>query len=158
MMHLKNTTPRSKLRGIYVFLSRTRKRVRKRTSLYMFKEIAANLPLTPHQDIKMRKMSPKWKFGKTNSMNFKNTLENYQKQIESAMDELLPASNTRPARLHQAMRYSLQAGGKRLRPILVLASHQLFPSKTNPFPVASHDRSCRSHLQRGEWFQNKDER
>ena len=50
MMHLKNTTPRSKLRGIYVFLSRTRKRVRERTSFYVFKELAAKLLLTPHQD------------------------------------------------------------------------------------------------------------
>ena len=69
-------------------------------------------------------------------MDFKSTLKNYQEQIESAISELLPASNTRPARLHQAMLYSLQAGGKRLRPILVLASHQLFPSKVNPFPTA----------------------
>jgi geranylgeranyl pyrophosphate synthase len=33
---------------------------------------------------------------------------------------------TRPARLHAAMRYSLEAGGKRLRPVLVLASAELF--------------------------------
>lgn len=69
-------------------------------------------------------------------MDFKATLKQYQEQVESAIAELLPPATTRPAVLHEAMLYSLQAGGKRLRPILVLASHQLFPSKSNPFPAA----------------------
>jgi farnesyl diphosphate synthase len=41
---------------------------------------------------------------------------------EQALDEALPAAEAWPARLHQAMRYSVQAGGKRLRPALVLAA------------------------------------
>jgi geranylgeranyl diphosphate synthase type II len=40
--------------------------------------------------------------------------------VEAALDIWLPAAEASPARLHQAMRYSTEAGGKRLRPALVL--------------------------------------
>ncbi|MFO7764907.1 MAG: polyprenyl synthetase family protein [Pelovirga sp.] len=42
--------------------------------------------------------------------------------IEDALDRYLPGSATRPVRLHEAMRYSVLGGGKRLRPILLLAA------------------------------------
>ena len=42
--------------------------------------------------------------------------------IEDALDRLVPPATTRPAPLHAAMRHSLFAGGKRLRPILCAAS------------------------------------
>lgn len=42
--------------------------------------------------------------------------------IDRQLDLSLPAENTEPARLHEAMRYSLFASGKRLRPVLCLAS------------------------------------
>jgi geranylgeranyl diphosphate synthase type II len=42
--------------------------------------------------------------------------------IDAALDRCLPPATERPARLHQAMRYSVLGGGKRLRPILCLAS------------------------------------
>jgi len=42
--------------------------------------------------------------------------------INRALEKRLPAKNTRPAVLHRAMRYSVLAGGKRLRPILCLAA------------------------------------
>ncbi|MEY3774142.1 MAG: hypothetical protein RLZZ129_922 [Verrucomicrobiota bacterium] len=54
-------------------------------------------------------------------MDFAATLQQYVARVESGLDRHLPAANTRPARLHEAMRYSLQAGGKRLRPVLILA-------------------------------------
>ncbi|MDA8441159.1 MAG: polyprenyl synthetase family protein [Peptococcaceae bacterium] len=44
--------------------------------------------------------------------------------VEQALDRWLPAATQEPALIHQAMRYSLFAGGKRLRPILVLAAAQ----------------------------------
>jgi geranylgeranyl pyrophosphate synthase len=47
-------------------------------------------------------------------------------RVERGIDLLLPGADVPPARLHQAMRYSLQAGGKRLRPVLVLATAELF--------------------------------
>ncbi len=42
--------------------------------------------------------------------------------VDSALSRFLPPARTRPATIHEAMRYSLFAGGKRLRPILCLAA------------------------------------
>lgn len=44
------------------------------------------------------------------------------KLIDEALDRWLPAEQQQPTRLHQAMRYSVFAGGKRIRPILMLAA------------------------------------
>ena len=55
-------------------------------------------------------------------MNLKAYLRARQKKIDRALDRYLPKANTKPATLHKAMRYSLFAGGKRLRPILCLAA------------------------------------
>jgi geranylgeranyl pyrophosphate synthase len=41
--------------------------------------------------------------------------------VEAELDRLLPAANAPPIRLHEAMRYSVFAGGKRVRPLLVLS-------------------------------------
>ena len=53
-------------------------------------------------------------------------LQNYLPQLTAdvnlALDALLPPADERPAKLHAAMRYSVFAGGKRLRPILCIAS------------------------------------
>lgn len=45
-----------------------------------------------------------------------------QKEVDRALSRFLPRENTRPQTIHKAMRYSVFAGGKRLRPILCLAS------------------------------------
>jgi geranylgeranyl diphosphate synthase, type II len=45
-----------------------------------------------------------------------------QKEVDRALDGFLPKASARPATIHRAMRYSLFAGGKRLRPILCLAA------------------------------------
>src|SRR5436190_11478891 len=42
--------------------------------------------------------------------------------VNRALDQSLPSATTRPATIHKAMRYSLFAGGKRLRPALCLAA------------------------------------
>jgi geranylgeranyl diphosphate synthase, type II len=42
--------------------------------------------------------------------------------VNAALDRFLPAEKTKPATIHKAMRYSLFAGGKRMRPALVLAA------------------------------------
>ena len=53
------------------------------------------------------------------------------------MDRLLPRASEPSARLHQAMRYSMEAGGKRLRPVLVLAAARLFGAgRSDPLPAA----------------------
>ena len=59
-------------------------------------------------------------------MDFTAQLQAYRERVEHGLGTLVPAATTRPARLHAAMRYSLEAGGKRLRPILTLAAADLF--------------------------------
>ena len=44
------------------------------------------------------------------------------KAVNRALDHYLPGANVRPATIHRAMRYSLFAGGKRMRPALCLAA------------------------------------
>jgi len=46
--------------------------------------------------------------------------------VDAALERLLPAESTRPASIHQAMRYSVFAGGKRIRPILCLETARIF--------------------------------
>lgn len=48
-------------------------------------------------------------------------LEERRRLVEEALDRLLPPVDTYPRPLHEAMRYSVFAGGKRLRPILAIA-------------------------------------
>src|SRR5437660_12118170 len=55
-------------------------------------------------------------------VNLKKYLRTRQKGIDRALDRSLPKTGTQPVTLHKAMRYSLFAGGKRLRPILCLAA------------------------------------
>ncbi|HAM71834.1 MAG TPA: farnesyl-diphosphate synthase [Verrucomicrobiales bacterium] len=44
------------------------------------------------------------------------------KEVDRALGRFLPSASTKPATIHQAMRYSLFAGGKRMRPALVMAA------------------------------------
>ena len=53
------------------------------------------------------------------------------KAIETALDRILPDPDGHEARLIDAMRYATMAGGKRLRPFLVLASADLFDVPTD---------------------------
>jgi farnesyl diphosphate synthase len=47
-------------------------------------------------------------------------------EVEAALERVLPANDGPQARLHEAMRYATQGGGKRLRPFLTVASAELF--------------------------------
>jgi geranylgeranyl diphosphate synthase type II len=70
-------------------------------------------------------------------MNLKAYLRSRQKEIDHALDRYLPKASTKPATLHKAMRYSLFAGGKRLRPILCLAAAEACGGKiSNALPLA----------------------
>ena len=48
------------------------------------------------------------------------TLEEGRKITDAALERLLPAASMRPTSIHQAMRHSVFAGGKRIRPILCM--------------------------------------
>lgn len=58
---------------------------------------------------------------------FENYLRQRQRLIETALKRVVPEA--RPKRLHDAMRYSLYAGGKRLRPLLLLAAGEVCGAK-----------------------------
>ena len=71
------------------------------------------------------------------SVNLKKYLASRQKLIDHALDGYLPKANTKPVTIHKAMRYSLFAGGKRLRPILCLAAAEACGGKIeNAMPLA----------------------
>lgn len=53
-------------------------------------------------------------------MNIKEYLSEQQKLVDAELDRLVPGEEQPPEMLHRAMRYSLFAGGKRIRPILCL--------------------------------------
>jgi len=63
-------------------------------------------------------------------MNFKKYLEDKKNIIDKALDEYLPPEEKSPSIIHKAMRYSVFAGGKRIRPILTLATAELFRKDT----------------------------
>jgi geranylgeranyl diphosphate synthase type II len=64
-------------------------------------------------------------------VNLKAYLRSRQGKIDRALNRYLPKANTKPATLHKAMRYSLFAGGKRLRPILCLAAAEACRGKVD---------------------------
>jgi farnesyl diphosphate synthase len=55
---------------------------------------------------------------------FQTFLSTCQQQIEQSLENLLPAADRSPTRLHEAMRYATLGGGKRIRPTLTFASAQ----------------------------------
>ena len=55
-------------------------------------------------------------------MDLKTYLTTRAAEVDAAMDAFLPKAKERPATIHAAMRYSVFAGGKRLRPVLCLAA------------------------------------
>ncbi|OCL26977.1 polyprenyl synthetase [Orenia metallireducens] len=58
-------------------------------------------------------------------MEIKRFIKEKSQLINQALEDYLPNQETHPARLHESMRYSVLAGGKRLRPILVLEAAKL---------------------------------
>ncbi len=55
-------------------------------------------------------------------MELKRYLAARAKEVDAALDRFLPKKTAAPATIHAAMRYTVFAGGKRLRPILTLAA------------------------------------
>ncbi len=52
--------------------------------------------------------------------------------VDAALERLLPAASAQPSSIHTAMRYSVFAGGKRIRPILCLETARIFSSDVTP--------------------------
>ncbi len=59
-------------------------------------------------------------------MSFDDELRKAQEQAEQTVERYLPEIKASPGRLAEAMRYSVLAGGKRVRPILLLQSYAMY--------------------------------
>lgn len=57
---------------------------------------------------------------------FSTWMRQVQADMETALGQFLPSEASTPAKLHQAMRYAVLDGGKRVRPLLVFAAGELF--------------------------------
>jgi geranylgeranyl diphosphate synthase type II len=55
-------------------------------------------------------------------MNFADYLDQKRRDVDRFLESVMPAEQSPPTNLHKAMRYSLFAGGKRVRPILAIAA------------------------------------
>jgi farnesyl diphosphate synthase len=60
-----------------------------------------------------------------------------QARMESVMARHLPAARLAPARLHEAMRYAVLEGGKRVRPLLTFAAGEVAGAKAERLEVAA---------------------
>ncbi|HEY1043253.1 MAG TPA: farnesyl diphosphate synthase [Telluria sp.] len=60
------------------------------------------------------------------TLSFGDWMKAVQQQVEGDLGEFLPSASKRPAKLHEAMRYTTLGGGKRVRPLLVHAAGALF--------------------------------
>ncbi|MDO8526381.1 MAG: polyprenyl synthetase family protein [Deltaproteobacteria bacterium] len=70
-------------------------------------------------------------------MNIENYLSEQKLRIDQALSKYLKANSDCPPGLYKAMQYSLEAGGKRIRPILALAAAQAVGGSLEPvLPVA----------------------
>ncbi len=63
-------------------------------------------------------------------MDLKDYLATRAKEVDAALDRHLPKKSAAPATIHAAMRYTVFAGGKRLRPILCLAAAEACGGET----------------------------
>src|SRR2546429_7293274 len=79
-------------------------------------------------------------------MDIKTYLEQKRQDVDRFLESIMPAEDARPATLHKAMRYSLFAGGKRVRPILAIprceaicgAPPPILPLPANLEPIHTH--------------------
>jgi geranylgeranyl diphosphate synthase type II len=65
-------------------------------------------------------------------------LRRTSERVDNALDKLLPAETAAPPTIHKAMRYSIFAGGKRIRPVLCLAACEAVGGK----PSAAMPLAC----------------
>lgn len=70
---------------------------------------------------------------------FASYLDAVRTDVDAALERVLPTADVAPARLHEAMRYAVFAGGKRFRPALLIATGERFgvPRKDLLEPAAA---------------------
>lgn len=69
-------------------------------------------------------------------MDFSQQLQVFRERIETALKQWVPMDPATPPRLRDAMLHSLHAGGKRIRPVLMLAVVDMHPVRYDPLPAA----------------------
>jgi geranylgeranyl diphosphate synthase, type II len=74
------------------------------------------------------------------AFDLKTYLKQYQAQVETALEQSIEV--VYPEKIYEAMRYSLLAGGKRLRPILCLATYELVSGSTETVLDAAMPTAC----------------
>lgn len=62
----------------------------------------------------------------TTTIDIEAQLNRWRDRLNRVLEQVLPPNDTPPGRLHEAMRYSALAGGKRIRPMLTYASGHAF--------------------------------
>jgi geranylgeranyl diphosphate synthase type II len=67
-----------------------------------------------------------------NPMKLPPFFEEDRSAVDAQLEKLLPAESAQPSSIHTAMRYSVFAGGKRVRPILSLESSRIFEAEVSP--------------------------
>jgi len=70
-------------------------------------------------------------------MTFEQWMRATLDRVETALEHYLPGTDVAPARLHEAMRYAVLGGGKRVRPLLVHAAGELTGASTHAVEAAS---------------------
>ena len=68
-------------------------------------------------------------------MTWQHYKSQWQTQVDARLDDWLPKDSIKPEQLHEAMRYAIFNGGKRIRPILVYATGQAI---TGSEPMLDH--------------------
>ena len=84
-------------------------------------------------------MSPAPRDALRQANGLRDWLEARRADVDAALERYLPASPACPPRVGEAMRYSLFAGGKRLRPVLALASADAIALANGADPRAARD-------------------
>jgi farnesyl diphosphate synthase len=70
-------------------------------------------------------------------MTFEEWMRAVLARVEGALERYLPEPSVEPARLHEAMRYAVLGGGKRVRPLLVHAAGELSGARAEALEAAS---------------------
>jgi farnesyl diphosphate synthase len=70
-------------------------------------------------------------------MTFEQWMRLVLDRVETALDHYLPTQTTEPATLHEAMRYAVLGGGKRVRPLLVHAAGELTDARPECLDAAA---------------------
>lgn len=65
-------------------------------------------------------------------MNLRTQLESWRKTVDETLERHLPPAHTRPSVIHEAMRYAVLGGGKRIRPILAIAAAESLGAAVDP--------------------------